>query len=97
MTHHGPGTDSPRPSRDPHFGEDSNRGWFPNDAEAHRRDAPQHCPACGTHLSVTDGGQGLAVEYWTAADRVFVTYCSQCHWTGDITPTTRVVGHEPDR
>ena len=31
---------------DPAFGLDVGRGWFPVDAESHRRDAPKFCPSC---------------------------------------------------
>ena len=49
-----------RRSYDPDFAKDAGRGWFPEDAEAHRRDAPRHCPACAAVLSVSEGGRGLA-------------------------------------
>ena len=54
------------------FGLDVGRGWFPADAESHRRDAPTFCPSCAAPLALADGGRGLAVEYWVAGDRVFV-------------------------
>jgi hypothetical protein len=38
------------------------RGWFPDDAERHRRDAPKYCPACAAALSLAHGGQGLTTE-----------------------------------
>ena len=50
-------------------GGDVHRGWFPLDAERHRRDAPRYCPGCATALSLADGGQGLTTEYWTGDDR----------------------------
>ena len=43
-------------------GGDVQRGWFPLDAERHRRDAPRYCPGCATALSLADGGQGLTTE-----------------------------------
>jgi hypothetical protein len=45
-------------------------------------------------LSLADGGQGLATEYWTGQDRVFVCFCGACGWSGDIVLAARVVGHE---
>jgi len=75
-------------------GGDVHRGWFPADAERHRRDAPRYCPACAAALALPDGGQGLVTEYWTGRDRVFVCYCGACGWSGDIVLSDRVVGHE---
>jgi hypothetical protein len=75
-------------------GGDVQRGWFPADAERHRRDAPRYCPACAAALSLTEGGQGLVTEYWTGRDRVFVCFCGACGWSGDIVLADRVVGHE---
>ena len=73
---------------------DLGRGWFPIDAERHRRDAPKYCPACATALSLALGGQGLITEYWTGTDRVFVCFCGACGWSGDIVLADRVIGHE---
>ena len=75
---------------------DVGRGWFPRDAELHRRDAPRFCPACAAPLAKAAGGDGIATEYWGAADRVFVCYCAACDWAGDIVLSTRVVGHEAE-
>ena len=75
-------------------GGDVQRGWFPADAERHRRDAPRYCPACAAALSLTHGGQGLVTEYWTGQDRVFACFCGACGWSGDIVLAARVVGHE---
>jgi hypothetical protein len=75
-------------------GGDVRRGWFPADAERHRRDAPRYCPGCAAALSLADGGQGLTTEYWTGQDRVFVCFCGACGWSGDIVLADRVVGHE---
>lgn len=79
---------------DPTFGLDVGRGWFPADAESHRRDAPKFCPACAAPLGLAEGGHGLATEYWLGGDRVFVCFCAACDWSGDIVLTQRVVGHE---
>jgi hypothetical protein len=75
-------------------GPDADRGWFPVDAERHRRDAPRFCPACAAALALADGGQGLVTEYWTGKDRVFVCFCGACGWSGDIVLADRVIGHE---
>jgi hypothetical protein len=75
-------------------GADVQRGWFPLDAERHRRDAPRFCPGCAAALSLTEGGHGLVTEYWTGQDRVFVCYCGACGWNGDIVLAARVTGHE---
>jgi hypothetical protein len=62
---------------------------FAADAEAHRRDAPQFCPACASPVD-------LASEFWEGDDRRFYCWCSACGWTGEIATTgERVVGHEP--
>ena len=75
---------------------DLSRGWFPSDAERHRRDAPRFCPGCAAALSLSDGGHGIATEYWVASDRVFVCFCGSCRWSGDIVLSDRVVGHEAE-
>ena len=75
-------------------GGDVGRGWFPLDAERHRRDAPRYCPGCAAALSLTDGGDGLVCEYWAGPDRVFVCFCGACGWSGDIVLAARVLGHE---
>jgi hypothetical protein len=77
-------------------GGDVQRGWFPVDAERHRRDAPRYCPACAAALALAHGGQGLVTEYWTGRDRVFVCFCGACGWSGDIVLADRVVGHEAE-
>ncbi len=75
-------------------GPDLHRGWFPVDAERHRRDAPRYCPACAASIALAEGGQGLTTEYWTGSDRVFVCFCGACGWSGDIVLAGRVIGHE---
>jgi hypothetical protein len=78
------------------FAIDVGRGWFPADADAHRRDAPRFCPACAAPLALADGGTGLATEYWVAHDRVFVCFCGACGWSGDIVLAPRVVSQEAE-
>ncbi|MQA13329.1 MAG: hypothetical protein GEV09_03905 [Pseudonocardiaceae bacterium] len=68
------------------------RPAYAADAEHHRRDAPRYCPRCGCDLV----GTGIAVEFWEGTNRVFHTWCAACRWTGDITPMTQMVGHEPE-
>jgi len=75
---------------------DVGRGWFPADAELHRRDAPKFCPACAQPLTKATGGAGIATEYWVASDRVFVCFCAACGWSGDVVLSTRVTGHEAE-
>jgi hypothetical protein len=75
-------------------GGDVGRGWFPADAERHRRDAPRFCPGCAAALALAEGGQGLTTEYWAGRDRVFVCFCGACGWSGDIVLADRVIGHE---
>jgi hypothetical protein len=84
----------------PGFAADAQHGFaadaphgFAADAQRHRRDAPQHCPRCGASLA---GGAGISVEFWQGADRIFHTWCADCRWTGDIIPTTEMIGHEPE-
>ena len=43
-----------RPGNGTTAGGDVGRGWFPVDAERHRRDAPRYCPGCAAALR--DGG-----------------------------------------
>lgn len=68
----------------------TDRRWAA-DSEAHRRDVPQHCPACALDL-------GIAVELWESTDRVFYCWCAGCGWSGEIRPAVGagVVGHEPE-
>ena len=73
---------------------DVRRGWFPADAERHRRDAPRYCPACAAALSLAEGGLGLTTEYWSGPDRIFTCFCGACGWSGDIVLADRVLGHE---
>ena len=75
---------------------DVGRGWYPLDVEAHRGDAPRFCPRCASPLLLTDGGNGLATEYWVAQERVFVCFCGACSWSGDIVLSDRVTGHEAE-
>jgi hypothetical protein len=77
-------------------GGDTGRGWYPGDAQAHRRDAPRWCPSCARPLSLADGGHGIVSEYWTGPDRVFVCFCGDCGWSGDIVLAARVIGHEAE-
>jgi hypothetical protein len=86
--------DGPRPV-DTEFALDRARGWFPTDADSHRRDAPRYCPGCAQPFALADGGWGLTTEYWVAADRVFACVCGSCGWSGDIVLAARAVTHEP--
>ena len=79
---------------DPGFGLDVGRGWFPADAESHRRDAPKFCPSCAAPLGLAEGGRGLATEYWVGWRPRLRLLLRACDWSGDIVLTERVMGHE---
>ncbi len=53
--------------------------WFAPDAERHLLDRPKFCPMCGEGLE-----RGLTSEWWTANERVFLTWCASCKWTGNV-------------
>ncbi len=55
--------------------------WFGPDAERHLLDRPKFCPMCAVDLE--DAG-GISTEYWTADLRVFMTWCGDCGWFGEI-------------
>ncbi|MGH3661478.1 MAG: hypothetical protein ACRDT8_06395 [Micromonosporaceae bacterium] len=60
--------------------------------DGRRGDPPvAYCPRCGAALDVA----AFVQEYWTAHARVFHCWCHECHFTCDVTPTHRVVSHEP--
>ena len=63
-------------------------GWDP-DRIHHLEDMPRFCPSCGAAL-----GDGIAVEYWQADDRVYHTWCRDCGWAGDIIRVKRMIGFE---
>lgn len=86
-----PLTDPPRGAS-----REAGRGWYPQDADRHRRDAPRYCPNCAAPLTLAHGGRGIATEYWAGSDRVFVCFCGDCRWSGDIVLAERVVGHEAE-
>lgn len=55
--------------------------WFAPDAERHLLDRPRYCPMCAADL---ESAGGIAIEYWTADIRVFMTWCGDCGWFGEI-------------
>lgn len=65
--------------------------WFASDAAHHLLDRPKYCPQCGGSLE-----RGLTTEWWSGADRVFLTWCAQCRWSGNITLFRRAVIEEPE-
>ncbi len=65
--------------------------WFAADAANHLLDRPRFCPGCGASLE-----RGLVTEWWTADERVFLTWCSRCRWTGNIVLVPRMTIHEPE-
>jgi hypothetical protein len=93
VRHNVPAAPQPGAAADPQPGlaAEAQHG-FAADAQRHRRDAPRYCPRCGAPLA---GGAGIAVEFWQGTDRIFHTWCAACRWTGDIIPTTEMIGHEP--
>lgn len=65
--------------------------WFAGDAERHLLDRPRFCPMCGQSLD-----RGLTSEWWSADDRVFLTWCAHCSWTGNIIRFTVAYIEEPE-
>lgn len=63
--------------------------WWDPDRLAHVHDLPRFCPNCGAGL-----GDGIAVEFWEASDRVYHAWCQSCRWAGDIIQVTRMIGYE---
>lgn len=73
---------------DPHRLPDQGQ-WFAPDALRHLLDRPKFCPMCGASLE-----RGLTTEWWNAHDRVFLTWCAQCRWTGNVVHFERAVIEE---
>ena len=65
--------------------------WFASDAERHLLDRPRFCPMCGTSLE-----KGLVSESWSSDQRIFLTWCAQCSWLGDVVRYHHVAIYEPD-
>jgi hypothetical protein len=65
--------------------------WFARDAERHLLDRPRFCPMCGASLD-----RGLTSESWAADERIFLTWCAACEWTGNIVRFGRATGFEPE-
>jgi hypothetical protein len=65
--------------------------WFARDAERHLLDRPRFCPMCGKGLD-----RGLTTEWWSGEDRVFLTWCAHCSWTGNVVRFVRAVIEEPE-
>ena len=40
--------------------------------------------------------RGLITEWWSGADRVFLTWCAECRWTGNVVLFARAVIEEPE-
>ena len=85
---------SAQPALDLFPGADRHRGWFPADAERHRRDAPRYCPACAAALVAGRRRPGAGHGVLDGTDRVFACFCGACGWSGDIVLADRVIGHE---
>jgi hypothetical protein len=56
--------------------------WFGPDAERHLLDRPKFCPMCAADVELEGG---ISTEYWAADLRVFMTWCGDCGWFGEIT------------
>jgi hypothetical protein len=65
--------------------------WFGPDAERHLLDRPRFCPMCGESLE-----PGLTSESWSADDRIFLTWCAQCRWTGHVVRFERATIYEEE-
>ena len=65
--------------------------WFARDAERHLLDRPRFCPMCGVSLD-----RGLTSESWAGDERIFLTWCAACEWTGNIVRFARATGFEPE-
>ena len=65
--------------------------WFAADAAHHLLDKPRFCPMCAAPLH-----RGLTTEWWHGDDRVFLTWCAQCRWTGNVVLFARAVIEEPE-
>lgn len=76
----------PDPHKLPPAGE-----WFAPDAERHLLDRPKFCPMCGSSLE-----RGLTSEWWTANERVFLTWCPDCKWTGNVVRFDKAIIEEPE-
>ena len=83
--------DHPLLPMDPHRLPDPGQ-WFGPHAERHLLDRPRFCPMCGESLD-----RGLISESWAADERVFLTWCPQCSWTGNIVRFDHAVIEEPER
>ena len=55
--------------------------WFAQDAERHLLDRPKFCPMCAASIEVRGG---ISTAYWSGVQRVFMTWCGECGWFGDV-------------
>lgn len=76
----------PDPHRLPPAGD-----WFASDAAHHLLDRPKFCPMCASSLD-----KGLVSEWWSGEDRVFLTWCPGCRWTGNVVLFARAIIEEPE-
>lgn len=65
--------------------------WFASDAAYHLLDRPKFCPMCAAALD-----EGLVSEWWSGEDRIFLTWCARCRWTGNVVPFERAIIEEPE-
>ena len=55
--------------------------WFAPDAERHLLDRPKFCPMCAASIEIHGG---ISTEDWMGDQRVFMTWCGECGWFGDV-------------
>jgi hypothetical protein len=65
--------------------------WFASDAAHHLLDRPKFCPMCGASLE-----RGLTSEWWASNERVFLTWCAACRWTGNVVRFDKIIIEEPE-
>lgn len=51
-----------------------------------------YCPHCGQRL---DRPENLINSYWDAWADVYVVWCAQCQWRGEVRDVHRVTASEP--
>lgn len=65
--------------------------WFASDAAHHLLDKPKFCPRCAASLD-----RGLISEWWSGQERIFLTWCAACRWTGNVVLFDRAIIEEPE-
>ena len=65
--------------------------WFAPDAERHLLDKPKYSP-----MSTLTHDKPLTSEWWNAHERVFLTWCAACKWTGNVVLFKHAIIEEPE-